>query len=113
MNLVLEIRDMAIGGGALVVAIGAILFFIKTWIVTPIIGVIDSHVASGVERGAAPIIDRLDEMDEKLRDIQHEVNFNDGRSLKDAVRDTRECVGRLSTKFDIYTGDIGANEQVR
>lgn len=105
MSWVESMRDIILGSSGLVVAVGAVLFFVKQWIISPLNQNIDHRVESGVKKGTEPILLKLEELAEQIRDIRYEVNYNGGRSLKDAVRNTQMSVTKLSTKFDIYIGD--------
>lgn len=99
MDLV-SVRDILVAGAGLTTSIGAILFFIKQWIVSPINTTIDRRVTEGVRIGSEPVLDKLEKINILVRDIQHEVNYNNGQSLKDVVRKTREQLEDLANRFD-------------
>jgi len=44
----------------------------------------------------------LEEQDEVLETIRHEVEFNNGSSVKDAITRTEEEVGKIAGKMDVH-----------
>jgi len=81
--------EMLLWGTSLVVAVGAILGFIKVWVVNPLSAGLDERVAERVDKRLdtklAPLTETLDEIRKDVADIRHEVNLNSGESLKDQV----------------------------
>jgi hypothetical protein len=100
---------------SLVVAVGAILGFIKVWVVNPLSSGLDERVVDRVDERLneklSPINDTLEQIRSDVRDIRHEVNLNSGESLKDQVLKIRdelaqervsqaEKVGELKGRLD-------------
>lgn len=57
--------------------------------------------ASG-QAAVLSIWERLDHQDEVLGTIKHEVEYNNGSSVKDAVRRTEQATKAIAEKFDTY-----------
>lgn len=92
-------------------SIATMLAFGKTWIVNPIVNKINELMDEKLEDNRtimntkmderlAPVYEKLEDVEADVADIRHEVNTNNGQSLKDVAIGTRQDVAVLKGRFE-------------
>ena len=91
-------------------ALGTTLGFLKAWIVDPLTRkisemmddkLVENRALSStlMEQKLLPIQEKLEDIESDVADIRHEVNTNQGKSLKDLAIKTRQDVAVLTGRF--------------
>lgn len=83
-----NVRDFLVGVAALITALAVIA--------RPFLAALDRRVRQLVE----PIVEKLEDIEADVADVRHEVNTNNGRSLKDVALRTSGEVETLRARFD-------------
>lgn len=106
-----SIYELAMGGMALVITLGSFLGAVNRWVLRPIVNSIkelireelrtsQNELRTDMDSKLTPIEEKLEDIEADVADIRHEVNTNNGKSLKDVVLSMRTEVAVLAGRFE-------------
>lgn len=94
------LATMALGGLGLLASTGAALAMLHRWAWSPFVAADERRAKALDEQALRPVLERLEDIDAFVLNINHEVNHNNGKSLKDVVARVAQDVAVLAARFE-------------
>ncbi len=91
---------LALGGLGLLASTGAALAMLHRWAWSPFVAADERRAKALDDAALKPVLERLEDIEVFVTDIRHEVNHNNGKSLKDVVTRIGQDVAVLAARFE-------------
>lgn len=91
---------LLIGAMGLIGSTGAALAVLHRFAWGPFVAADERRAEALIAKALKPVVEKLEDIDAAVTDVQHEVNHNNGKSLKDLVVQAGRDLAVVTARFD-------------